>query len=138
MIRRVAIALMVVVLGALAGQSFAGGAKKYPTRPTIKVERAHDHDVISGKLRSKSHECEANRKVKLRHRGVKDEAKASVIARPRTNGKGKWTFKPKSNQNGDRFATPGYYHVKAGEKRISTGDGEIVCKERESSSLYIG
>jgi hypothetical protein len=137
-IRRSALVLSLALLAAFGGQAVADDTKKFPTRPTIQIERETSEDLLFGKVRSKHHACEAKRKVKLRHRGIKDNAESSIVARPKTNGKGKWTFRPKRNQNGDRYVTPGYYHVKVGEKRISTGDGEIICKERESSSLFVG
>lgn len=138
MSRRIPFAIAVVLLAALAAQAFASGGGKITTRLTIEFDRNVDQDVIFGKVRSKEHACEADRTVKLHHRTVKYDQDSTVIDRPRTNSKGKWTFKPKPNSNGDRFATPGYYHVKVSDKKISTGHGEIVCKGRSSSALLVG
>jgi hypothetical protein len=135
-IRRTGAVLALAGVTAFAGQAIgAGGAGKYPTRTSIKIDREVGQDIIFGKLRSDHHGCAANRKVKLYHREVKWQEKASVIARPRTNGKGKWRFEARRNSNGENYATPGYYHVHAGEKRLGGG---IVCKEKFSSPIFTG
>lgn len=142
MIRRASTALLVAAVSVFLAQAPAsgggGGGSKFPTRVSIKIERDTGQDVFVGKVRSKHRACESNRPVKLKHRAVKWQEKATIVARPRTGGDGKWTFKAKKNTNGENYATPGYYHVRVGEKKIGTGDGEIVCKEKYSSPLYIG
>jgi hypothetical protein len=76
--------------------------------------------------------------VKLKHRNVTQEKGSQVMAKLRTNGKGKWKFRPKRNENGDRYVTPGYYTLKVGQKKVSTGSGEVTCRSRNSSSLFVG
>ena len=129
--------LAIVAFAALATPVLAEQTK-FHVRPTLKLKRTAGQDQFSGKLRSKAQGCEANRKIKLHHRNVTQQAKSGVIAKVKTNGKGKWKFRPKKNENGDRYATPGNYEVRIGEKKVSTGDGEIVCRKKNSSSLLVG
>jgi len=135
--RAVAIVASVALAGSLAGEAIAEQTK-FHVRPTIEVKRKTGVDKFSGKLRSKEHACEADRRVKLHHRNVTQEAKSGVIAKLRTNGKGKWTFKPKRGADGNRYATPGNYEVRVGDKKVSTGSGEITCRRKSSSSLLVG
>jgi hypothetical protein len=135
--RAASAALALAVSGSLATPALAEKSS-FHVRPTIKLERTTEKDTLSGKLRSKAHACEANRKVKLRHRRTSQLTGSKVVTKLRTNRKGKWEYVPRKNQNGDRFATPGNYHVKAGEKRVGTGDGTIVCHGRNSPSLLVG
>lgn len=138
MIRRGGIALVVVALGGLVTPAIAGESRKFATQLTVQMKRDTGQDIVFGKVRSKYRGCETGRKVKLLHREVKWQEKWSVIARPRTNAQGKWMYEATKNSNGDRFVTPGYYHLRAGEKKISTGDGEVICKEKFSSPTYMG
>ena len=135
--RAVAVALAIGLAGSLSASALAEQTA-FHVRPTIKLKRSVGEDKFSGKLRSKEHACEANRKVKLRHRNVSQLSNSSVIAKLRTNGKGKWTFTPKKNQNGDRYATPGNYEIRVGQTRVSTGDGTVTCRRKNSSSLFVG
>lgn len=137
MIRRTAIALVAAILGVFAAQAVAE-QQKFPTRLSIAIERDPGQDVIFGKVSSKEDACKRNRTVKLLHREVKQDEKWKVIARPRTNAKGRWKFRARPNQNGDNYATPGYYHVRIEEKSIRTGDGTVVCKEKYSSPMFLG
>jgi hypothetical protein len=136
MIRRAALALVVLVLALTAAS--AAAQTKFPTRLTLKDERTVAGDVISGTVRSKAHSCESRRRVRLHHRAVSEEAPSTIVAKLRTDSKGNWSFTPKANQNGDRFATPGDYRVKVGEVKLRGDDGGITCKEKNSSSLFIG
>jgi hypothetical protein len=135
--RAAAAALALAACGTLATPALAE-QDKFHVRPTLKLKRTVGQDTFSGKLRSKEHACEANRKVKLHHRNVTQQAKSGVIAKVKTNGKGKWKFVPKKNDDGFRYATPGNYTVKVGQKRVSTGHGEAVCRSKNSSSLLVG
>ena len=133
LIRRAALAAALLMLGMLVAGAVA--QTKFPTRLTLKDDRSAAGDLISGAVRSKAHACERNRKLRLHHRAVTEQTPSTVIAKLRTNSKGKWKFRPKKNENGDRYATPGYYRAKVGEVKL---DGGITCKERTTSSLYIG
>jgi hypothetical protein len=129
--------LALAVFGTLAAPVLAEQTK-FHVRPTIKLKRTAEKDQFTGTLRSKERGCEANRKVKLHHRNVTQQGKSGVIATVKTNSKGKWTFVPKKNPNGIRYATPGTYTAKVGQKKVSTGHGEVVCRSKNSSGLLVG
>lgn len=133
MIRRTTIALVAAILAVFAAQAIAE-QQKFPTRLSIDIKRKTGQDIIFGKVSSKENACKRDRRVKLLHREVKWVEKWKVIARPRTNGKGRWKFRAGPNQNGENYATPGYYHVYIGEKSVGTG----VCKEKYSSPMFTG
>lgn len=137
MIGRAAIVLALAMLGACAVPALAEQTM-FASTPTIKHNRSSSTDRLFGKVRSDAPACERGRKIRLLHRPVNQKQRWSVIAKLRTNGKGAWTFQPKRNSNGDRFATPGNWHVKVGEVRVSSGGGVITCKEKFSSSLFVG
>ena len=132
--------VVVLALAALAVPGSQALAEKtnFHVRPSIKMKRTEGQDKLSGKLRSNANACAEGRKVKLLHRPVQQKERWSVLAKLRTNGKGKWTFLARKNPNGDRYATPGNYHVKVGEARVNTGGREITCKEKFSSSIFVG
>jgi hypothetical protein len=129
-------ALALAACGALAVPA-AAEKGNYHVRPTLKVKRTAEQDTFTGKLESRARPCEANRKVKMLHRSVKQTSKWEVVATLRTNGQSKWKFVPKKNQNGLRQATPGNWHVKVGETRANFGGREITCKEKFSSSVLV-
>ncbi len=135
-IRAAVVVLAVAIAG--FGAVTAVAQTKFSTGLTLKLKRTTDKDTIKGTVSSKARACERNRKVKLRHRPVSELEQASIIATIRTNGKGKWKFTPKKNTNGFRFAKPGNYKVKAGEVKLPGDDGGITCKEKISSSVFIG
>ena len=137
MIRRAAIVFILVSLVACSVPALASQSK-FASRPSIKIERSSNSDRLFGKVRSNARACEQGRKVKLLHRTVTQEARWSVVTKLRTNGKGAWSFRPQRNQNGDRLATPGNWHVKVDEVRVSSGGGTITCKEKFSSSMFVG
>jgi hypothetical protein len=132
-----AVAIVVAAL-VIPGSAAMADQAKYHVRPTIKLNRKPQVDKFKGALRSKERACVAKRKIKLHHRSVSQQSKSGVIAKFRTDGRGKWTFRPKKNENGDRYATPGTYEVRVGEARVRTGGGEVTCREKNSSSLFVG
>ncbi len=137
MIRRAAIVLVIALLGACATPALAEQTM-FASTPTIKLKRSNTSDRIFGKVRSDARACEQRRKIRLLHRPVGQEQRWSVIAKLRTNGTGAWSFTPKQNSSGDRYADPGNWHVKVGEVKVNSGGGEITCKEKYSSSLFVG
>lgn len=138
MIGRAAIVLALAMLGASAVPALAGQAE-FASTPSIKLKRiSSDADRVFGKVRSNARACEQRRRIRLLHRPVGQKERWSTIAKLRTNGKGAWSFTPEPNSAGDRFATPGNWHVKVGEVRVSSGGGVITCKEKFSSSLFVG
>ena len=134
--RAAAAVLALAACGALAVPA-AAEKSNYHVRPSIKVKRTPEKDTFTGKLESRARPCEANRKVKILHRSVKQTSKWEVVATLRTDGQSTWKFVPKKNQNGFRHATPGNWHVKAGETRASLGGRGITCKEKFSSSVLV-
>jgi hypothetical protein len=137
-ITRAGVAGLVVAALAVSGPAALAEQSKFHVRPTLKLNRKAEQDTLRGKVKSKEHACEANRRVKLKHRNVTQEKGSQVMARLRTNGKGKVKYRPKRNQNGDRYLTPGYYTLKVGQKQVSTGSGAVTCRSRNSSSLFVG
>jgi hypothetical protein len=138
MIGRAAIVLAIAMLGLCAVPALAD-QRMFASTPTIKLKRIDAHaDRVFGKVRSEARACEQRRKVRLLHRPTTQKQRWSTIAKLRTNGKGAWSFTPERNAAGDRFATPGNWHVKVGEVRVSSGGGAVTCKEKYSSSLFVG
>ncbi len=128
--------VLVAGLGLCAAPAFAGD--KFATGLTLDSKRSATADKVSGAVKSKAQACESRRKVKLLHRQVDQGAKWTVKARLRTDSAGRWSFTPEVNNSGDRFATAGDYHVRVDEVTVGTGAGTITCKEKFSSSLFIG
>ena len=137
-ITRAGAAGLVVAALAVSGPPALAEQSKFHVRPTIKLIRKAEQDTLKGAVKSKEHACAANRRVRLKHRNVTQEKGSQLMAKLRTDGKGKWKYRPKRNQNGDRYLTPGYYTLKVGQKKVSTGSGEATCRSRNSSSLFVG
>ena len=127
-----------LVLVALAACSVPALAVKgnVGSRPSIKIDRSSTTDRFFGKVRSKARACERGRKVKLLHRPVNLKERWSVVATLRADGQGAWSFRARRNQNGDRLATPGKWHVKV--VQVSVDGGRITCKDKFSSSIHVG
>jgi hypothetical protein len=132
-IRRAAIALIIVSLGAFSASALAAKGN-VGSSLSIKLDRSGTTDRFFGKVRSDASACEQGRKLKLLHRPVKQNVRWSVVAELRANGTGAWSYRPKRNPNGDRLATPGNWHVKA----TQVSKGSITCKDKFSSSLFAG
>ena len=130
--------VVAIALAALAVPASQALAESFHVRPTIKMKRVAGQDRLSGRVHSQARACEQGRKIKLLHRPVDQKERWSVLAKLRTNGKGKWTYLARRNVNGNRYATPGNYHVKVGETTVSAGGREILCKEKFSSSMLVG
>ena len=137
-IARAGVAALAVAALAVPGSQALAEQTNFHVHPTIKMKRIEGQDKLSGKLSSKARACAERRKVRLLHRPVDQKERWSVLAKLRTNGNGKWTFLARKNSNGDRYATPGNYHVKVGEASVNAGGREITCKERFSSSMFVG
>ena len=133
MIRRATIAFVIVSLAACSVPALAVEGN-VGSRLSIKHNRKSTTDRLFGEVRSDARACESRRKLKLLHRPVKQNQRWSVVTTLRTDGKGAWSFRPKRNPNGDRLATPGNWHVKA----TQVDKGSITCKDKFSSSIFVG
>ncbi|HEX6116756.1 MAG TPA: hypothetical protein VFY99_06610 [Solirubrobacterales bacterium] len=137
MIGRATIVLAIALLGACATPALAEQTI-FASTPTIKLDRGGSADRVFGKVRSDARACEQRRKIRLLHRPVDQKQRWSVVAKMRTDGTGAWSFRPEPNSAGDRFATAGNWHVKVNEVKVNSGGGVITCKEKFSSSMFVG
>lgn len=136
---RAAVSLVALSLLALgAAQANGTGDRRVGAELTISIERTPTSDRLKGRISSGADTCSDNRKIRLILARIEQTPKGEVLATLRTNGKGRWTYRPKKNQNGVRFATPGYYRTKVGQTRRQTGGGEFICKSKKSPALFVG
>lgn len=125
-----------LALTTLAGAS--SNTQKAGAKLTIQIERETGQDTLFGKVGKTKGVCKKKRKVRLFHRAVGERNEAAVQATLKTDSKGEWTHKAKKNENGARYTAPGYYHTKVGQVRRRSGDKTIICKQRDSRSIFIG
>ena len=136
--RPATIVLAIIAFAALAAPVLAEQTK-FHVRPTLKLNRSTGEDQFKGKLRSKEHACEANRKIKLHHRNVTQQAKSGRDREAAHERQGQVEV-PRRRRTTTATATRPRATTRSeiGEKKVSTGDGEIVCRKKNSSSLLVG
>ena len=127
------IAVAVAALPLLAVPAAAGGASRSHVHPSIKVKQSAEGNILKGRLKSETDACENRRKVKIVFNRIGSTQEKVTAGTVKTNGNGKWKYRPGNSGGGTTFADPGNYRAKVSRKNI----GGVICLKGISDTLYV-